>query len=76
MHPSNLVPGLASPEDLERVIQRVVTIYEEELGENLGAWGAVSMVLVTIVCDMTGADINEVAEVLKSRKGTMQCQSH
>ena len=73
MHPSKLPKGLQSSDDLERVINKVTAIYEEELGDNLGAWGAVSMVMVTIVCEMTGADINDVADALKrGKKGLMQ----
>ena len=73
MPPSNTVPGLASSDDLQRVIDRLCAVFEEELGDNLGAWGAVSMVMVSIVCEMTGADIAEVADALKrGQKGMMQ----
>ena len=73
MHPSKHIPGLATPDDLQRVIDRLCAVLEAELGDNLGAWGAVSMVMVTIVCEMTGADINDVADALrKGQKGLMQ----
>lgn len=72
-HPSNFPRKLASSDDLERVIGRVTAIYEDELGDDLGAWGAVTMVLLTIICDMAGADIQEVADALKrGEKGMMQ----
>jgi hypothetical protein len=73
MHPSNFPRGLASPTDLERVISKVTAIYEDELGDDLGAWGAVTMVLLTIICDMAEADIHQVADALKrGEKGMMQ----
>ena len=72
--PTNkLPPGLASSADLERVIARLTAILEEECGDNLGAWGAISMVLLTIICDISGADITEVTEALKrGDKGILQ----
>ena len=73
MPPSELIPGLASPDDLQRVIDRLCAVLEDELGDNLGAWGAVSMVLVTIICEMAQADIHEIAEALKrGNRGLMQ----
>lgn len=61
-HPSKLPIG--SPEDLQRVIDLVCAVYEKELGDNLGAWGAVTMVLLNIICEMSGADIHDVAAAL------------
>ena len=73
MPPSELPAGLQSPTDLERVIGRLTAVLEEECGDNLSAWGAVSMVLVTLIADMTGADINEICNALKrTDKGIMQ----
>ena len=73
MRPSKLPPGLASSDDLARVIDRLCAVLEEECGDNLAAWGAVSMTLLTIICDMAQADIHEIADALKYvQKGTMQ----
>lgn len=71
--PSKLPDGLASPEDLQRVIDRLCAVLEDECGDNLAAWGATVMVLLTIICDMAQADIQEIADALKHvQKGMMQ----
>lgn len=67
------IPGLASSDDLQRVIDRLCAVLEDELGDNLGAWGAVSMVLLSIICDMAQADIHQIADALrKGDKGFLQ----
>ena len=73
MHPSNLPASLRSSDDLQRVIDRLCAVLEDECGDNLGAWGATVMVLLHIICDMAQADINDIADALKrGDKGILQ----
>ena len=73
MRHSDLPIAFQSPEDLQRVIDRLCAVLEDECGDNLSAWGATVMVLLTIICDMAQADIQEIADALKGvQKGLMQ----
>lgn len=70
---SKLPEGMKSSEDLQRVLDRLTAVLEDECGDNLGAWGAVTMVLLTLICDIAQADIQEVADSLKNiQKGRLQ----
>ena len=61
------LPNL-SQDDLQRVIDRLVAVLEDECGDNLGAWGAVTMVLLTIISEIAHADIQEIAHALTEMK--------
>lgn len=63
---SKLPEGMKSQDDLQRVIDRLTAVLEDECGDNLGAWGAITMVLLSIICDIAHADIQEVADSLKT----------
>jgi hypothetical protein len=70
---SKLPEGMTSQDDLQRVIDRLTAVLEDECGDNLGAWGAITMVLLSIICDIAQADIQEVADSLKNiQKGRLQ----
>lgn len=58
-----------SPEDLQRVIERLTGVLEDEFGDDMSAWGATAMVLLKIIVDISGADMNEIAEQLKDDGG-------
>ena len=63
---TKLPRGLKSSDDLQRVIDRLTAVLEDECGDNLGAWGAITMTLLSVICDIAQADIREVAEALKT----------
>ena len=67
------LPNL-SQDDLQRVIDRLVAVLEDECGDNLGAWGAVTMVLLTIISEIAHADIQEIAHALTEMKDRRQLQ--
>lgn len=51
-----------SPEQLQRIIERLTGVLEEECGDDLAGWGAASLILLTIIIDMSGADRQEIAD--------------
>lgn len=67
-------PSVRDSDHLVQIIDRLCEVLEEECGDNLAAWGSVAMVLVSVVCQMTGTDIADVAEALKqsNNRGRMQ----
>lgn len=57
MHPSN-------PDQLAKILERVCLVLEEELGDDVRAWLATSLVLLQTIADASEMDINEVAMML------------
>lgn len=54
-------PLLYSPDDLNRVIDRLTGVLEDEFGDDLAGWGAATLVLLSTIVDMTGVDRQEIA---------------
>lgn len=55
-----------SQEDVNRCIDRLTAVLEDEFGDDLAAWGSASLVLLCSIIDMTAADKEEiVAHILK-----------
>ena len=55
-------PLLYSPDDLNRVIDRLTGVLEDEFGDDLAGWGAATLVLLSTIVDMTGVDRQEIAD--------------
>ena len=51
-----------SPDDLNRVIDRLTGVLEDEFGDDLAGWGAATLVLLSTIVDMTGVDRQEIAD--------------
>ena len=54
-------PLLYSPDDLNRVIDRLTAVLEDEFGDDLAGWGAATLILLSTIVDMTGVDRQEIA---------------
>ena len=50
-----------SPQDLDRTIDRLTAVLEDEFGDDLAGWGAATLVLLSTIVDMTGVDRQEIA---------------
>ncbi len=50
-----------SPDDLNRVIDRLTAVLEDEFGDDLAGWGSATLVLLSTIVDMTGVDRQEIA---------------
>ena len=50
-----------SPQDLDRTIDRLTAVLEDEFGDDLAGWGAATLILLTTIIDMTGVDRQELA---------------
>ncbi len=62
-HPSNF--PIKDSDDLQIVIDELCAVLEARCGDNMAAWGATTMVLLKIIVDIAGADMNEIADQLK-----------
>ena len=49
-------------QDMERVIERLTGVLEDEFGEDIAGWGAASLILLLSIVDMTGVDRQEIAD--------------
>ncbi len=49
-------------QDMERVIERLTSVLEDEFGEDIAGWGAASLILLLSIVDMTGVDRQEIAD--------------
>ena len=50
-----------SPQDLDRTIDRLTAVLEDEFGDDLAGWGAATLILLSTILDMTGVDRQEIA---------------
>ena len=50
-----------SPQDLDRTIDRLTAVLEDEFGDDLAGWGAATLILLTTIIEMTGVDRQEIA---------------
>jgi hypothetical protein len=66
-HPSKL--PIKDTEELQIIIDELCAVLEARCGDNMSAWGATTMVLLKIIVDISGADMNEIAEQLKDDGG-------
>jgi hypothetical protein len=66
-HPSNY--PIRDSEELQIIIDELCAVLEARCGDNMSAWGATTMVLLKIIVDISGADINEIADKLKDDGG-------
>ena len=55
-----------SPEDLQRVIERLTIVLEDEFGDDMAGWGAASLILLLSIVDLTGVDIQDIADHILS----------
>ena len=51
-----------SPEQLQRIIERLTAVLDEECGDDLAGWGAASLILLLSIVDMTGVDRQDIAD--------------
>ena len=51
-----------SPEQLQRVIERLTGVLEDEFGDDISGWGAASLILLLSIVDMTGVDRQDIAD--------------
>jgi hypothetical protein len=51
-----------SPADLQRVIERLTGVLEDEFGDDISGWGAASLILLLSIVDMTGVDRQDIAD--------------
>jgi len=49
-------------QDMERVIERLTGVLEDEFGEDIAGWGAASLILLLSIVDLTGVDRQEIAD--------------
>ncbi len=66
-HHSNI--PIKDTEELQIIIDELCAVLEARCGDNMSAWGATAMVLLKIIVDISGADMNEIAEQLKDDGG-------
>ena len=50
-----------SHQDLDRTIDRLTAVLEDEFGDDLAGWGAATLILLTTIIEMTGVDRQEIA---------------
>ena len=50
-----------SSKDLDRTIDRLTAVLEDEFGDDLAGWGAATLILLTTIIEMTGVDRQEIA---------------
>lgn len=48
--------------DLQRVIERLTGVLEDEFGDDISGWGAASLILLLSIVDMTGVDRQDIAD--------------
>ena len=51
-----------SPEQLQRIIERLTGVLEDEFGDDISGWGAASLILLLSIVDMTGVDRQDIAD--------------
>ena len=56
-----------SQEDVNRAIDRLTSVLEDEFGNDFSAWGSTAMVLLCSIIDLTGADRQEIAELISKQ---------
>jgi hypothetical protein len=53
-------------DDVNRAIERLTAVLEDEFGSDLAGWGSATLVLLCSIIDMAGVDREEiVAHILK-----------
>lgn len=55
-----------SPEDLQRAIDRLTGVLEDEFGNDMAGWGAASLILLLSIVDLTGVDRQDIADHILS----------
>ena len=55
-----------SPEDLNRVLERLTGVLEDEFGDDMAGWGAASLILLMSIIDLTGVDRQDIADHILS----------
>jgi hypothetical protein len=53
-----------SQDDVNRAIERLTSVLEDEFGNDIAAWGSATLVLLCSIIDMTEADRQEIAELI------------
>jgi len=48
-------------DDVNRAIERLTEVLEDEFGTDLAGWGAAALILLSTILDMTGVDRQEIA---------------
>jgi len=61
-------------DDVNRAIDRLIAVLEEEFADDFSAWGSAALILLSSIIDMTGADRHKVAELFirKPNYGDLQ----
>ena len=49
-------------DDVNRAIERLTAVLEDEFGNDLAGWGAATLILLSTILDMTGVDRQEIAD--------------
>lgn len=55
-----------SPEDLNRVLERLTGVLEDEFGDDMAGWGAASLILLMSIIDLTGVDRQDIVDHILS----------
>lgn len=53
-----------SQDDVNRAIERLTSVLEDEFGNDIAAWGSATLVLLCSIIDMTEANRHEIAELI------------
>lgn len=53
-----------SPDDLNRCIDRLTAVLEDEFGNDLAGWGAATLILLSTIMSMTNVDRQEIVDYL------------
>ena len=62
-----------SQDDVNRAIDRLTAVLEDEFGDDLAGWGAATLILLSTILDMTGVDRQEIADhILQPIRGDLQ----
>ena len=60
-------------DDVNRAIERLTAVLEDEFGSDLAGWGAATLILLSTILDMTGVDRQEIADhILQPIRGDLQ----
>jgi len=54
-------------EDVNRAIDRLIAVLEEEFADDFSAWGSAALILLSSIIDMTGADKHEIAKLIAQK---------
>lgn len=56
-----------SQDDVNRAIDRLTAVLEDEFANDFSAWGSATLILLCSIIDMTGADRQEIAELISKQ---------